>query len=197
MKRVDGAKQRILDFIKQYSSENGYPPTVREIASHFGYRSTKNVFVHLKDLEESGAIKRNPKEARAMEVVEEYRDVPILGSVAAGQPLLSEEYREGVLRVPSDVRGRFFLRVNGESMIDAGILDGDLLLVDDTLFVDNGEIGVFRVNGSVTVKKIKRISTGRIMLKPENRQMNPIEVDLKRDEFQIVGKVVGHMRIMK
>jgi len=197
LKRIDNVKQRILEFVKEYAGVNGYPPTVREIASHFGYKSTKNVFVHLKDLEISGLIKRNSKGARALEVVEEYRELPILGSVAAGSPLLSEEYKEGVIRVPADVKGRFFLRVNGESMIDAGILDGDLLLVDDTLFVDNGEIGVFRVNGSVTVKRIKRISSSRIHLKPENRMMNPIEVDLKRDEFETVGRVVGHMRIMK
>jgi repressor LexA len=213
------ARQReILEFIRQFMIRVGYPPTVREIGSHFGF-VPRSVFDHLKALERKGYLRRDPAKSRSLQILEPapvgasgtrpptfggypalgtlpYRELPILGRVAAGQPLLAEQNLEGTSVVPQDwVNGdeAFLLKVQGESMIGAHICPGDQALVRRQSTAENGDIVVALLNDEATIKRIFFRPDG-IVLQPENPAMPPIQVKKSEKSFQIVGKVVGILR---
>ena len=196
-------QQRILEVIREFTDDRGYPPSVREIGELVGLSSSSTVQSHLKTLERRGLIQRDPTKPRALTTRGSERTpaasaevsfgvLPILGKVAAGMPILAEENIEGDLVVPADFArktGSFVLRVQGESMIEAAILDGDLIVVSPQPDATNGEIVVAMIDGEATVKTFYRES-GRIRLQPENRTMAPIYAD----DVQIVGKVGAVIR---
>lgn len=206
------ARQReVLDFIRQFMTKAGYPPTVREIGAHFGF-VPRSVFDHLKALERKGYLRRDAAKSRSLQILEAapaalgtrhstigappYRELPILGRVAAGQPLLSDQNLEGTSVVPQDwVNGdeAFLLKVQGDSMIGAHICPGDQALVRRQSTADNGDIVVALLNDEATIKRIFFRPDG-IVLQPENPAMPPIQVKKNEKSFQIVGKVVGLLR---
>ncbi|MBM3319538.1 MAG: repressor LexA [Candidatus Eisenbacteria bacterium] len=203
MKKLTGRQQEILDFLAEHARETGYPPTIREIGFRFGIRSTKGVVDHLTALERKGCIRRVLGKSRALELLltgsdEKSAGVPLLGRIAAGLPLLAEENVEERLMIdPSFLKGKdeFLLRVRGESMIEAHIADGDLVLVRPAAEARNGEIVVALLGDEATVKRFFR-QGDRIELRPENRSMDPIAVDPSAGEFRILGVVVGLFRKM-
>jgi len=205
------ARQReVLDFIRQFMAKAGYPPTVREIGAHFGF-VPRSIFDHLKALERKGYLRRDALKSRSLQILDplpsaipqsafrnpqSYRELPILGRVAAGQPLLSDQNLEGTTVVPADwVNGdeAFLLKVQGESMIGAHILPGDQALVRRQSTAENGDIVVALLNDEATVKRILFKPDG-IVLQPENPAMAPIQVRKGEKSFQILGKVVGILR---
>ena len=202
----------IYDFIRSYSDEHGYPPSVREIGAAVGLASPSTVHMHLKVLEEQGLIKRDSKKPRTIEVMGKQaasgqhlaevtqdvdRDVitlPVVGRVAAGTPILAEQNIEDRLSLPTSVVGdasSFVLRVRGESMVNAGIFDGDYIVVKEQSDAHDGEIVVALIDDSATVKTFYR-EPGRIRLQPENDAMEPIITD----HVEILGKVIGLIRMM-
>ncbi|MFH1679445.1 MAG: transcriptional repressor LexA [Candidatus Eisenbacteria bacterium] len=201
MKELTGRQQEILDFLVEHARETGYPPTIREIGFRFGIRSTKGVVDHLTALERKGCIRRVLGKSRALELLvpeayEKSGGVPVLGRIAAGLPLLAEENVEDRLLIdPSFLKGKdeFLLRVRGESMIEAHVADGDLVLVRPASEARNGEIVVALLGDEATVKRFFR-KGGRIELRPENRAMDPIVVDPDAGDFRILGVVVGLFR---
>ena len=201
-------QQEIWNFLVEYVDRHGYPPTVREIGERVGLASPSTVHAHLANLERAGLLKRDPTKPRALELIgreksapapayEEAADVqrlPILGEIAAGGPLLAEQNIEDYVAMPAATKGDFVLRVKGESMIDAGILDGDLVIVQRTPDARDGEIvvalaGDYEVVEEATVKTFYR-EKDRIRLQPENASMAPIYAD----HVQILGRVVGVFR---
>jgi repressor LexA len=195
-------QQEILDFIKRYSLRHGYPPTVRDIGKAVGLASSSTVHQHLANLERLGLIRRDPSKPRALELldraVQEVRSVvrpqglPLLGSVAAGQPVLAEENIEDYVDVPDAAGGRngtFLLRVRGESMKNAGIIDRDLVVVRSQEHASDGEIIVALVGEEATVKRYFRESD-HVRLQPENEAMEPI----RSRDVRVLGRVVGVMR---
>jgi repressor LexA len=200
------ARQReVLDFVRHFMTRVGYPPTVREIGSHFGF-VPRSVFDHLKALERKGYLRRDPAKSRSLQLLDaslspsartsSYRELPILGRVAAGQPLLSDQNIEGTSVVPQDWVNddeAFLLKVQGESMIGAHICPGDQALVRRQSTAENGDIVVALLNDEATVKRILFRADG-IVLQPENPAMPPIQVKKGEKSFQIVGKVVGILR---
>src|SRR5215472_1765334 len=176
-------QQRILDVIRAFTTEHGYPPSVREIGERVGLSSSSTIHAHLKALEKRGLISRDPTKPRALrsEVASSAsRDalvVPIIGKVAAGQPITAAENVEGEFVLPSafvpKASDSFMLRVQGDSMIEAAILDGDLILVRPQRTADNGEVVVAMLEGEATVKRFFR-EDGRVRLQPENSSMAPI-----------------------
>jgi len=201
MKNTITDRQReIYEFIRTTVASRGMPPTMREIGEQFGIRSTNGVHGHLAALERGGLIARERGRSRGILLAAGRRtvlNVPLLGRVAAGQPVLSPENREGDVAVDLSLfalrtgRGLFALTVKGESMIEAHILDGDTVLVREQSVARNGEIVVALVDGEATVKRFFA-ERGRVRLQPENRDMRPIV--LERGEFRILGKVVGILR---
>ena len=200
------ARQReVLDFVRHFMTRVGYPPTVREIGSHFGF-VPRSVFDHLKALERKGYLRRDPAKSRSLQLLDaslspsartsSYRELPILGRVAAGQPLLSDQNIEGTSVVPQDWVNddeAFLLKVQGESMIGAHICPGDQALVRRQSAAENGDIVVALLNDEATIKRIFFRADG-IVLQPENPAMPPIQVKKGEKSFQIVGKVVGILR---
>ena len=205
------ARQReILDFIRGFIIQAGYPPTVREIGAHFGF-VPRSVFDHLKALERKGYLRRTASKSRSLLILESSgeprppvrasgpglsRDLPILGRVAAGAPLLAEQNVEGMLSISTEwVNGdeAFLLRVQGESMVDAHILPGDLALVRRQSTAENGEIVVAMLNDEATVKRVF-FKKDVVILQPENPTMAPIQVRRGEKNFQIIGKVIGVLR---
>lgn len=196
------AKQReILEYIKQEILNKGYPPAVREICEAVDLKSTSSVHSHLETLEKNGYIRRDPTKPRAIEIIDEnfnltrreVTNVPIIGNVAAGQPLLAVENIENYFPIPVELlpnADTFMLNVKGESMINAGIYDGDKILVEQQASARNGDIVVALVDDSATVKTFYK-EDGHIRLQPENDTMDPIIVD----DCQILGKVFGVFRI--
>jgi repressor LexA len=201
-------QQEIFDFIKKYSARYGYPPTVRDIGKAVGLASSSTVHAHLANLERAGLLKRDPTKPRAIELVGRKREespsravsiptLPLVGSIAAGGPLLAEEAVEDEIAVPEPL-GRdadFLLRVKGESMIDAGILDGDIVVVRKQSDARTGEIVVALVGddesaNEATVKTFHRERDGRIRLQPENAALEP----LYPEHVEILGKVTGVFR---
>jgi repressor LexA len=194
-------QQEIFDFIKRYSDINGYPPTVRDIGKAVGLASSSTVHAHLSNLEKLGLLRRDPTKPRAMELLDRAAagvrsfvkpGLPLVGHVAAGQPVLAEENIEDYISTPSIAGGddgEYLLRVRGESMIDAGILDGDLVVVRPQETAEDGEIVVALVGEEATVKRFFQ-ETDHIRLQPENEAMEPIRVR----EVRVLGKVVGLMR---
>jgi repressor LexA len=200
---LTGRQQEIWDFLVDYVDEHGYPPTVREIGEAVGLASPSTVHAHLANLERAGLLKRDPTKPRAVELVgRERRDapaatldkLPLIGQIAAGGPLLADEYVEDHLAVPESLRGDFLLRVKGDSMINAGILDGDIVVVERTQDARNGEIVVALAGDDesadeATVKRFFRDS-GRTRLQPENDALEPIY----SNHVQILGRVTGVFR---
>lgn len=196
-------QQEIFDFIKRYSDLNGYPPTVRDIGKAVGLASSSTVHAHLANLEKIGLLRRDPTKPRALELLDRAAagmrgfarpGLPLVGQVAAGQPILAEENIEEYVATPAAAggeNGQFLLRVRGESMKDVGILDGDLVVVRPQETATDGEIVVALVGDEATVKRFFQESD-HIRLQPENETMDPIRV---RD-VRIVGRVVGLMRSM-
>ena len=202
-------QQEIWQFLVEYVDDHGYPPTVREIGERVGLASPSTVHAHLANLERVGLIKRDPTKPRAIELTGHRRveretsneiRLPLLGRVAAGGPLLAEENIEDVIGVPEPLGASadFLLTVTGDSMIDAGILDGDTLVVQKSDTARNGEIvvalaGADESADEATVKTFYRESDGRIRLQPENSALEPIYAD----HVKILGKVVGVFRSLR
>jgi repressor LexA len=192
-------QQEILDFIKSYGAEYGYPPTVRDIGKAVGLASSSTVHQHLANLEQLGLLRRDPTKPRALELLDRavqnvgrLAGLPLLGTVAAGQPMLAEENVEDYVAVPPVAGGddgTFLLRVRGESMRDAAIIEGDLVVVHSQEHAANGDIVVALVGEEATVKRYFR-EPDHIRLQPENDEMEPIRI---RD-VRILGRVVGVMR---
>ena len=190
---------QILELIRQYISETGYPPTRAEIAKELGFKSANAAEEHLKALARKGAIEMIPGTSRGIRIAElADQGLPIVGRVAAGDPILAEENIEDRIDLPAGFfqpQADYLLRVRGDSMIDAGILDGDLLAVHKTQQVTNGQIVVARIDQEVTVKRFQRTKKrNHILLLPENEAYSPIEVDLANQAFAIEGLSVGVIR---
>jgi repressor LexA len=194
-------QKEIFDFIGRYASKYGYPPTVREIGKAVGLHSSSTVHAHLANLEKSGLLRRDPSKPRAIEVLVDKAKrampgvgggLPLVGQVAAGQPVLAEENIEEYLDVPDLIGGEdgdYVLRVRGESMKNAGILEGDYVVVRRADDADDGEIVVALIGEEATVKRYFRESD-HVRLQPENEAMEPI----RTTEAQIIGRVVGVFR---
>ena len=189
-------QQKILDFIKSEIELKGYPPSVREICAAVGLKSTSTVHAHLNHLEEQGLIRRDSTKPRALEVLDgshvRGRSVPLVGRVTAGQPILAVENIEDYLVLPQGMLGQddvFCLRVQGESMIDVGILDGDIVVLRQQDTAENGEIVVAMVDDEATLKRIF-YEEDHVRLQPENRTMEPIIVD----DAAVLGKLVALFR---
>jgi len=191
-------QKRIINLIVDHIDEKGFPPTFREIGRALRISSTNGVRSHLKAIEKKGYLKLSSR-SRAIEVADEIwerRGIPILGQVPAGAPLLSEENREGYLDMESffgKTRATFVLRVKGESMKDAGIRDGDYVIVRKQPRIENGEIGVAFVDGEATVKRFYKEKNGW-RLQPENEAMKSIFIGSESRDFRIGGRVIGVLR---
>lgn len=186
MGRTSNKRAEILEFLKAFTAEKGYPPSVREIMQGVGLRSTASVHYHLTELERSGEIHIEGSKNRAISIPAS-SGIPILGVVTAGQPILAVENIEGYL--PWDDEGCFALRVRGDSMIEAGIFDGDKVVVRPQSTADNGEIVVALLDDSATVKRLRKRG-GEVWLMPENPAYSPID----GREAQILGKVKAVIR---
>lgn len=198
--KISDKQREILEYIKQEILKKGYPPAVREICEAVHLRSTSSVHSHLETLEKNGYIRRDPTKPRAIEIMDdtfnltrrEVVNVPIVGNVAAGQPILAVENIENYFPIPSEFMPNaetFMLKVKGESMINAGIFDGDQILVEQCSTASNGDIVVALVDDSATVKTYYK-EDGHFRLQPENDTMDPIIVD----DCAILGKVFGVFR---
>lgn len=201
--KISVKQQEILDYIKEEILKKGYPPTVREICETVNLKSTSSVHSHLETLEKNGYIRRDPTKPRAIEICDdsfqvvrtEMVSLPVIGNVAAGQPIFAEENIQEYFPVPAEVvppGDSFILNVRGESMINVGIFDGDRVFVNACDTASNGEIIVALIDDSATVKTFYK-ENGHIRLQPENDTMDPIIVD----ECQILGKVFGVFRFYR
>ncbi|MDP6374489.1 MAG: transcriptional repressor LexA [Pseudomonadales bacterium] len=196
MPNLTTRQAQVLDIIRQHISDTGYPPTRADIAQQLGFKSPNAAEEHLKALARKGAIEMIPGTSRGIRLPED-SGLPIVGRVAAGSPILAEEHIEERLDMPASFfhpRADYLLRVHGDSMMDAGILDGDLIAVHKTLDASNGQIVVARIEDEVTVKRFQRNARARVTLLPENDAYEPIEVDLSEQPFQIEGLSVGVIR---
>ena len=201
--KITAKQQEILEYIKETILKKGYPPAVREICEAVHLKSTSSVHSHLETLEEKGYIRRDPTKPRTIEIIDdcfnltrrEVVNVPLVGTVAAGVPLLAEENIENYYPIPVELLPNaetFMLNVKGNSMINAGIYDGDQLIVERCSTAYDGEIVVALVDDSATVKRFYK-EDGYYRLQPENDEMDPIIVD----KVQILGKVIGLLRLMR
>jgi repressor LexA len=199
VKDLTKRQREIFDYISRYLGRHGYPPTVREIGKAVGLHSSSTVHAHLSKLESLGVLKRDPSKPRALEVMVERAKkavrpsgLPLVGQVAAGEPILAEENIEDYLDVPDVVGGEdgdYILRVRGDSMKDAGILEGDFVVVRPTERARDGEIVVALVGDEATVKRFFR-EKDQIRLQPENKSMKPI----RTRDLRLLGRVVGVFR---
>ena len=200
---ISDKQAQILEYIKDQIMEKGYPPAVREICEAVHLKSTSSVHSHLATLEKRGYIRRDPTKPRAIEICDdnfqmlrtETASLPVVGRVAAGEPILAEQNIESYFPVPAEYvpRGEsFVLKVHGTSMINAGIMDGDYIFVNSCQNAENGEIIVALIDDSATVQRFYK-EDGHIRLQPENDEMEPIIVE----DCQILGKVFGVYRVMK
>jgi SOS regulatory protein LexA len=201
--KISKKQQEILDYIKSEILNRGFPPAVRDICEAVNLKSTSSVHSHLETLEKNGYIRRDPSKPRAIEIIDdnfnlvrrEVVNVPILGNVAAGQPLLAVENVENYFPIPAEYMPNaetFMLNVKGDSMVEVGILDGDQVIVEKRSTARNGEIVVALVDDSATVKTFYK-EAGFYRLQPENESMEPIIIN---GEVQILGKVIGVLRFM-
>lgn len=201
--KISAKQQQILEFMKDEILAKGYPPSVREICEAVNLKSTSSVHSHLETLEKNGYIRRDPTKPRAIEIVDdgfqmvrrETSSIPIVGTVAAGQPIFAQQNIEGYFPIPADfipagTGDTFVLKVKGESMINAGIFEGDQIFVQQCNNVRNGDIVVALVEDSATVKTFYK-ENGHIRLQPENDTMEPIIVE----DCIILGKVFGVFRL--
>jgi len=195
-------QQEIFDFIRRYSAKYGYPPTVRDIGKAVGLASSSTVHAHLANLEKIGLLRRDPSKPRAIELldraVESVRGIvrseglPLVGSVAAGEPMLAEENVEEYVSVPEiagGADGEYLLRIRGDSMKDAGILEGDFVVVHSQDTAEDGDVVVALLGEEATVKRFFR-ETDHVRLQPENEAMEPI----RSKEVKVLGRVVGLLR---
>lgn len=203
-------QMQVLGFIKEKVTERGYPPSVREIGEALGLSSPSTVHSHLSALVKAGLLRRDPSKPRAIEVLDPHsarlsrpkttrqsaliRDVPLLGRIAAGSPILATEYVEEVYQLPTSLVGRgpvFMLKVKGDSMIEAGILDGDLVVIERGGSPSNGEIVAALIDGEeATVKRLRR-SGAQVILEPANPALSPIAYD---SGVEVIGRVVSVIR---
>ena len=201
--KISKKQLEILDYIKSQILERGFPPAVREICEAVNLKSTSSVHSHLETLEKNGYIRRDPTKPRAIEILDdsfnltrrEMVNVPIVGQVAAGEPILAQENIENYFPIPTEFMPNsqtFLLKVKGESMINAGILDGDMVLVEQTSTASNGDMVVALIDDGATVKTFYK-EEGIFRLQPENDSMDPIIVK----EVSILGKVIGVFRFFK
>ncbi len=205
------ARQRaILAMIHAHVDAHGYPPSVREIGDAVGLRSSSSVHAQLETLEEKGYLKRDPTKPRALELGRDpdtalelrpvaARNVPLVGEIAAGGPILAEERVDAVYPLPRELVGEgqlFMLRVRGESMIEAGVLDGDLVVVREQPSVEQGEMCAALIDGEATVKFFRRTRAGEVFLDPANETYEPIPVTADQDAT-IMGKVVTVLRSVR
>ena len=199
--KISKKQKEILEFMKSEILSKGFPPSVREICEAVGLKSTSSVHSHLETLERNGYIRRDPTKPRAIEIVDdnfnlarrELVNVPVVGRVAAGEPILAVENVENYFPIPAEFMPNsqtFMLNVKGESMVNAGILDGDQILVQQQSTAENGEIVVALIDDNATVKTFYK-EDGYYRLQPENDAMEPIIV---KGELQILGKVIGVFR---
>ena len=203
IRKITDKQREILEYIKAEILNRGYPPAVREICEAVKLKSTSSVHAHLETLEKNGYIRRDPTKPRAIEIVDEnfnltrreMVNVPIVGKVAAGEPILAVENIENYFPIPAEFMPNeptFILQVQGESMINAGILDGDYVLVQQQPTANDGDMVVALVDDSATVKTFYK-ENGYYRLQPENDFMDPIIVS----EVMIMGKVIGTFRFFK
>ena len=197
MEKLTQRQQQVLDIVRQHIDQTGYPPTRADIARELGFKSANAAEEHLKALARKGAIEIIAGASRGIRLPQN-PGIPIVGLVAAGNPVLAEEHIEDYCDLPPSFfkpSADYFLRVQGDSMIDVGILDGDLLAVHRTEVANNGDIVVARIEDEVTVKRLHRTrDKHRLELLPENPDYQPIEVDLRNQEFAIEGLNVGVLR---
>ena len=198
--RITQKQSEILEYIKSQILNKGYPPSVRDICSAVNLKSTSSVHAHLESLEKNGYIRRDPTKPRTIEIIDdnfnltrrEMVNVPVLGQVAAGEPILAVDNITGYFPIPSEFMPNeetFILTVKGDSMINIGIYNGDQIVVEKCNTAENGEIIVALLDDSATVKRFNK-ENGHIRLQPENDFMDPIIVD----DCMILGKVIGLMR---
>lgn len=205
------ARQRaILEVIHAHVADHGYPPSVREIGEAVGLRSSSSVHHQLETLEEKGYLRRDPTKPRALELGRDPdtaldvrpvsgRNVPLVGEIAAGGPILAEERVESVYALPKELVGDgqlFMLRVRGESMIEAGVMDGDLVVVREQAKVEQGEMCAALVDGEATVKFFRRTKAGEVFLDPANERFEPIPVTADQDAT-VMGKIVSVLRSIR
>jgi len=194
-------QKEIFDFIRRYAAKTGYPPTVREIGKAVGLHSSSTVHAHLANLEKIGLLKRDPSKPRAIELLFDRakktilpgeNGIPLVGSVAAGQPIVAEENVEEYIEIPDVIGGEegdYILRVRGESMMEAGIFDGDYAVVRPAEAADDGEIVVALIGEEATVKRFFQ-EDDHIRLQPENKAMEPI----RTPDATVLGRVIGVLR---
>jgi len=201
--KISSKQQEILDYIKSQIIDRGFPPAVREICKAVNLKSTSSVHSHLETLERNGYIRRDPTKPRAIEITDEtfalvrreMTQVPIVGQVAAGQPILAQENIEDYFPIPIEYmpnKATFLLKVKGDSMINAGIFHGDLVLVEETPVAVNGDMVVALVDDSATVKTFYK-EMDYIRLQPENDNLEPI----RTRDVSILGKVIGVFRFLR
>ncbi len=194
--KLTARQQQVLDVIRQYVAETGYPPTRADIARELGFKSANAAEEHLRALARKGAIEMIAGASRGIRLTES-SGLPIIGRVAAGSPVLATEHIEDYCELPPGFfspNADYLLRVTGDSMKDIGILDGDLLAVQNTQTARDGQIVVARIEDEVTVKRLKRSGQHSVKLLPENSDYKPIVVDLRQTEFAIEGVSVGVIR---
>ena len=201
--RITAKQKEILEYIKSQILNKGYPPSVRDICAAVNLKSTSSVHAHLETLEKNGYIRRDPSKSRTIEIIDdnfnlarrEVVNVPLVGQVAAGQPLLAVENISSYFPIPSEYLPNvelFMLKVKGDSMINMGIYEGDQIIVMKQNVAENGDVVVALIDDSATVKRFYK-ENGHIRLQPENDNMEPIIVD----DCQILGKVFGILRFYK
>lgn len=200
-------QRAILLMIHQHVEEHGYPPSVREIGDVVGLKSPSSVHAQLESLEDKGFLRRDPTKPRALELGRDpetalgvrpapIKNVPLVGEIAAGGPILAEERVDAVFSLPRDFVGDgqlFMLRVRGESMIEAGVLDGDYVVIREQPSVEQGEMCAVLINGEATVKFFRRTRSGELFLDPANEAYEPIPL-VAGDDIRIMGKVVTVLR---
>ncbi|HAT4263384.1 TPA: transcriptional repressor LexA [Clostridium perfringens] len=199
IKENSDKQTQIYNFLIEFTKSKGYPPSVREICQAVSLKSTSTVHGHLKRLEKKGLIYRDPTKPRALEIVElsneekELIDIPIVGKVTAGMPILATENIEDMFQIPINYvkhnNDLFILKVTGDSMIEAGILDGDLAIIEQKNIATNGDIVVALIENEATIKRFFK-ENGFIKLQPENKNYEPIIVE----DCSILGKLVGIYR---
>ncbi|MBH0056884.1 repressor LexA [Pseudoalteromonas sp. SWXJZ94C] len=200
MRPLTKRQAQILELVKVFIKDTGMPPTRAEIAQTLGFKSANAAEEHLKALAKKGVIKMKPGASRGIQLVEEEEPeqlgLPLIGRVAAGEPILAQEHVESHCKIDPLMfkpAADFLLRVNGMSMKDIGIMDGDLLAVHKTQVAENGQVVVARVDDDVTVKRFEKAGK-KVLLHPENEDFSAIEVDLENESFNIEGLAVGVIR---
>ena len=197
MEKLTRRQQQVLDVIRCHIDNTGYPPTRAELARELGFKSANAAEEHLKALARKGAIEIIPGASRGIRLPEE-PGIPVVGRVAAGSPILAQEHIENYCDIPATFfkpAADYFLKVHGDSMIDIGIFDADLLVVHRTTDVHDGDVVVARIDDEVTVKRLQRgTDKSKLRLLPENPDYQPIEVDLRSQDFAIEGISVGVLR---